>query len=63
MRYHSPYTCCQSFCCYIITEAFEESFSFDEFEASVIENVAAVPIFVGKSGKAKSEILDQAKAG
>jgi hypothetical protein len=46
-----------------MTEALEESFSLDEFETSVIENVAAVPIFVPKSGKAKGEIVDRAKAG
>jgi hypothetical protein len=47
----------------IMTEALEESFSLDEFETSVIENVAAVPIFVATSGKAKGEIVDRAKAG
>jgi hypothetical protein len=30
----------------IITEAFEESFSFDELETSVIENVGAVPMLI-----------------
>jgi hypothetical protein len=32
----------------IMTEALEESFLLDEFETGVIENVAAVPIFVAK---------------
>jgi hypothetical protein len=48
-----------------MTEALGESFSLDEFETSVIENVPAVPIFVAKSGKvkAKGEIVDSSKAG
>jgi hypothetical protein len=32
----------------IMTEVLEESFSLDEVETSVIENVAAVPVFVAK---------------
>ena len=32
----------------IMTEALGESFSLDEFETSVIESVAAVPVFVAK---------------
>jgi hypothetical protein len=35
----------------IMTEALEGSFSFDEFETSVIENMAAVHIFVTKVAK------------
>ena len=31
-----------------MTEALGESFWLDEFETSVIENVAAVPVFVAK---------------
>jgi hypothetical protein len=31
-----------------MTKALEESFSLDKFETSVIEKVAAVPIFMGK---------------
>ena len=44
-----------------ITEAFEESFSFDEFETSVIENVAADPIFVGKVAKPRAKFLTRQK--
>jgi hypothetical protein len=43
-----------------MTEALGESFSLDEFETSVIENVAAVSVFVAKPN---GEILDRAKAG
>jgi hypothetical protein len=32
----------------MLPEALGESFSLDEFETSVIENVAAVPVFVAK---------------
>jgi hypothetical protein len=32
----------------IMTDALGESFSLDEFKTSVIENVAAVPVFVAK---------------
>ena len=33
-----------------MTEAHRESFSLDEFETSVTENVAAVPVFLAKPG-------------
>jgi hypothetical protein len=41
----------------IMTEALGKAFRFTKFETSVIENVAAVPVFV-----AKRESFDRAKA-
>jgi hypothetical protein len=43
-----------------MTEALGENFSLDEFETSVIENVAAVPVFVAKP---RAKYLTLQKAG
>jgi hypothetical protein len=40
-----------------------KAFRLTKFETSVIENVAAVPVFVSGKAKAKGEIFDRAKAG
>ena len=52
MRYQSLETCCQCCCChYDRTQkrlALGKAFRLTKFETNVIENVAAVPVFVAK---------------
>ena len=50
MRYQSLETCCQCCCCHYdrTQKRLGKAFRLTKFETNVIENVAAVPVFVAK---------------